>query len=82
VALWIEPHPADTNEVAIFLKKLAWLKDWLQTKATELWKLTQKGSKPYRWLATGGVHIPKNSRQAKQLQAAGISFPREIIELK
>jgi len=82
VALWIELHPAYTSEVTIFLKKLTWLKDWLGTEARELWKLTQKGSKPYRWLATGGVHIPKNTRQAKQLREAGIPFPREIIELK
>jgi hypothetical protein len=82
VALWIEPHPAYTSEVAIFLKKLTWLKDWLRAEATELWKLTQKGSEPYRWLATGSVHIVKNSRQAKQLREAGVPFPREIIELK
>jgi len=81
VAIWIEPHPAYTSEVAIFLKKLTWLKDWLETEARELWKLTQKSSEPYRWLATGGVHIAKNSRQARQLQEAGISFPREIIGL-
>jgi len=81
VALWIELHPAYTSEVTIFLKKLTWLKDWLGTEARELWKLTQKSSEPYRWLATGGVHIAKNSRQAKQLQEAGVSFPREVIEL-
>jgi hypothetical protein len=81
VALWIELHPAYTSEVTIFLKKLTWLKDWLGTEARELWKLTQKSSEPYRWLATGGVHIAKNSRQARQLQEAGVSFPREVIEL-
>jgi hypothetical protein len=81
VALWIEPHPAYTSEVAIFLKKLTWLKDWLRAEATELWKLTQKSSEPYRWLATGGVHIAKNSHQARRLQEAGVSFPREVIEL-
>ncbi|MBC7226222.1 MAG: hypothetical protein H5T61_03195 [Thermoflexales bacterium] len=82
VAFWIEVHPAYTSEVSAFLSKLAWLKAWLQGNAKALWQLTQRNPRPaYFWLASGGVHIPKGSPQARRLRQAGIGYPREMIEL-
>jgi hypothetical protein len=44
---FIEVHSADTSEVKVVLKKLQWLKDWLNSKAPELDKIKAK-SKAFR----------------------------------
>lgn len=82
VAIWVEVHPAHTGEVEGFLKKLEWLKGWLRESAEALWELTRQNPKQaYFWLASGGVHISKDSPQARRLSQAGVGFPREVIEL-
>ena len=81
MAIWIEPHPATTGEVDRFLKRVEWLKKWLQNNAKDLWELTHRSKDPYRWLATKDVHIIKNSSEYIKLKQAGISSPREVIEL-
>lgn len=79
-AIWIEVHPASTRNVDTVLKKLTWLKEWMRQNAPELWTMTRK-QEGYVWVATGGVHITKNSRQSRQLAQAGLAFPRQRISL-
>lgn len=82
IAVWIEVHPAYTSEVEAVLNKLEWLKNWLRENAEFLWELTCRNPKQaYFWLASGGVHIPKTSPQARRLSQMGMGFPREVIEL-
>lgn len=79
-AIWIEFHPASTPNVKEVLEKLRWLKEWLSSKAPELHRLTPPRA-AYHWLATGGVHITRNSRQARQLAQAGLMMPRKVLNL-
>lgn len=80
--VWIEVHPAYTSEVSAVLAKLEWLKNWLHGSAPLLRELTCRNpGRVYFWLASGGVHIPKTSPQARRLSQAGVEFPREVIEL-
>jgi hypothetical protein len=75
-AVWIEVHPASSGHVGAVIKKVKWLKDWLQTSAPALSGLT-RGIDGYVWIASGRVLLQRTSRQARQLAAAGVSFPRE-----
>lgn len=78
-AIWVEVHPASSTHIGDMLNKLKWLRNWLDTAGTPLKQLT-KGR--FYWLATdGSVNITPNSRQAKQLAAAGLSFPKRVLDL-
>lgn len=77
---WVEVHPASTSNVQEVIDKLAWLKKWLREKAPVLRQLTARDG--YVWIASGGVAIPKGSRQARLLINAGLSFPQEHLRLK
>lgn len=74
-AVWIEVHPASSGHVGAVIKKVKWLKDWLQTSAPALSGMT-RGTDGYVWIASGRVLLQRSSRQARQLAAAGVSFPR------
>jgi hypothetical protein len=84
VALWIEVHPASDGEVLPVLKKLKWLRTWLQTEAPKLYALSRRtgGAKAFFWLATkSSVSIGRNSRKARLLQEAGLDLPRRKLVL-
>lgn len=78
-AVWVEVHPAYTSEVDRVIEKLRWLKDWLRQQAPDLWALTP--SNAYYWVATNGVHITRDSPQARSLAQAGLTMPRRVLEL-
>ena len=82
-ALWIEVHPADTSQVRQVVKKLHWLRTWLGDDGRELASLTvaDRGVPPFVWIATRGVHIPRNSRQARLLRQEGLGMPRKALDL-
>ena len=71
----IELHPASTSNVREVLNKLKWLKDWLKDKD----RLGQ-AKKSYHWIATDGVHIHPESREAKQLAIKGLK-PEKRLKL-
>jgi hypothetical protein len=68
---FVEVHSADTSEVKVVLKKLQWLKDWLNCKAPELDKLKAK-SKTFTWIMTNGNHILAKSSQSRELAQKGL----------
>lgn len=72
---FIELHPASTSNVREVLNKLKWLKDWLKDKD----RLGQ-AKKSYHWIATDGVHIHPESREAKQLAIKGLK-PEKRLKL-
>src|SRR5690606_306924 len=71
VVYFVEVHPANTHEVSVVLKKLQWLKDWLNTQAPELNKIKSKKA-PYYWIQSGKFNIPKTSRQYRVVSQVGI----------
>ena len=74
---FIEVHSAETSEVNIVLRKLQWLKDWLNQKAPEIKK--QIAEQPYFWIQSGKFNIPKTSPQAKRVALVGL---RPISKLR
>ena len=82
-ALWVEVHTATTREVSSVLRKLKWLKQWLDSSADELRKLTDSADEKDRfvWIASNGVHISPNSKQARELSRSAIRKPRKTLNL-
>ena len=60
-----EIHPAHTGEVSTVLGKLTWLKNWQAHTPFA-------GERRYFWVATGGVHILKRSREWRLLAQRGL----------
>ena len=71
------------REVSAVLRKLQWLRGWLTTQATQLERMTvlTPNDVRYVWIASAGVHIPRNSRQARQLSQSSIRKPRRQLLL-
>ena len=82
-AVWVEVHSATTSEVSKVLRKLEWLRDWLNAEeAEELNKLTTAATGPrFVWVASAGVNIPDHTRQARQLRMSPLSKPRKRLLL-
>jgi len=62
---FVEIHPAITSEVSTMLKKLRWLKNWLNDHAPEINKL--KAEQPYYWVQSGKCAILKGSNQERKI---------------
>ncbi len=82
-AIWVEVHAATTYEVPSVLRKLNWLREWLRSNAVELHGLTElaDAENRYIWIATNGVHIPRNSKQYRALNEKGIQKVRKSLQL-
>lgn len=85
MAIWIEPHPADTKEVDVIQKKLDWLKHWL-TQNTDFKRLTDKTADcqlpQYVWLATKGIHINRpGANKLNRLRESGLKGPMKVLNL-
>ena len=81
--VWVEVHPATTKEVSAVLKKLRWLRDWLNGEAEQLLQLTNatKEEQRYVWIASSSVKIPGNSPQARLLNKRGIRKVHQYLSL-
>ena len=82
-AIWVEVHPASTSNVGEVISKLNWLRTWLRENTPQLASLTIADGpiRPFVWMATAAVHIPRNSPQARRLNTAGLDMPRRILRL-
>jgi len=67
---FVEVHSAKTSEVSAVLRKLQWLKDWLNSHAPEINKM--KAQQPYYWIMSNNNKILKGSSQARQISQAGL----------
>ncbi len=77
-AYFVEVHGAFTGEVSVVLKKLAWLKNWLISKAPELNKLKAK-EQAFVWIQSNGNHILKNSPQNRLLAQNGLTPVSKLV---
>jgi hypothetical protein len=83
-AIWVEVHSASTGEVGTVLRKLSWLKGYLVQECQTLWGMTirqDRKTKAFVWLASGSVHINRNSPQARRLAQAGLDWPQKVLRL-
>jgi hypothetical protein len=67
---FFEVHTASSSEVSTVIKKLEWLKEWLNTNAPEINSLKAKA--PFYWVQSNGYHILPNSSYEKAANQKGI----------
>ena len=76
---YVEVHGASTSEVKVVIKKLIWLKDWINSDAPELKKLLPVSS--FHWLQSGRCSILRGSSQ-ERLAAINKIIPKSNLVLK
>lgn len=64
-AYFVEIHPANTSNIKEMLKKVDWLKSWLNSEGKALDKI--KKDKKMHWIPSGKVAIPRTSPQLRNL---------------
>jgi len=74
---FVEVHSAETSEVSVVLKKLQWLKDWLNQQAPLIKKLST--DEPYCWIQSGRYNILKGSKQERLLAQKGLKLISKLI---
>lgn len=79
VAIWVEVHPADSAHIDKVLAKLAWLKEWLRSRAQALRKISPG---LFYWISTDRVHLTYNSPQARRLAKNGLQGPLKVLQLR
>ena len=67
---FFEVHTASSSQVSTVIKKLEWLKEWLNTNAPEINSLKAKA--PFYWVQSNGYHILPNSSYEKAANQKGI----------
>ncbi len=68
---FVEVHSANTSEVSTVLRKLQWLKDWLNYHAPEINRLKAKGQ-PFYWIQSGKFAIASTSPQYRRVVQEGL----------
>lgn len=73
-ALFIEVHPADTSNIDEMVKKVEWLKNWLNNKGRSLKNI--KRDDYFYWIPSGRCRILKTSPQYKRLAINKLSITK------
>lgn len=76
---FVEVHSANTGEVDTVIKKLSWLKNWLNREAPLINDLKAKSKHPFYWIQVNGFHILPNSRQFKSAIQENIKPVAQLV---
>ena len=76
---FIEVHTASSSEVSTVIKKMKWLKDWLNYYAPAINSF--KAEAPFYWVQSNRYDIPRNSRYERLADQNGIRpIPRLVLK--
>ena len=67
---WVETHTGSDKEIKVVLKKLEWLKNWLNNDGSKLAKFERK----FIWVASGKTSFTNGSTQVKILAEKGLQY--------
>jgi len=72
-AFFIEFHRATVDEVSLVIQKKRWLESWMSGKPID-------NLRPRRfvWVSAGGINIPKNSHQRRDINNNGLQLVRRL----
>ena len=74
---FVEVHTANSSEVSTVIRKLTWLKEWLNKNAPGINELKARHVTPFYWIQSAGFNIPSHSSKYRQAYQAGIKpIPR------
>ncbi|GHT23637.1 hypothetical protein AGMMS4957_15460 [Bacteroidia bacterium] len=74
---FVEVHTANTSEVDVVLRKLRWLKNWLNSKAPRINQL--KAQAPYYWIQSNSFAIPKTTPQYRRIAQAQLMPIKQLV---
>jgi hypothetical protein len=77
-AVWVEVHPASSAHVGEVLRKLKWLKNWLERNAPDLRAMTSR----YCWVASGSVSLRPGSREYMRIADEGLTFTSRCLRIE
>lgn len=67
---WLEIHTGSDSEISVVLRKLAWLKEWLNGDG----KALKAFECQFVWTPSGATNFTKRARQVKALAGAGLHY--------
>lgn len=70
---FVEFHKANVKEVSLVLKKKQWLERWMDGKP-----INNLRQREFVWVSAGGINIPLNSPQIRNLNTNGIQLVRRL----
>jgi mRNA-degrading endonuclease RelE of RelBE toxin-antitoxin system len=70
---FVEFHKAEVTEVSRVLQKKAWLDSWMRGQPMD-----QLRDRKYVWLSAGGIKIPRNAPQRRELNMHGLRLERRL----
>jgi hypothetical protein len=70
---FVEFHRAIVEEVLLVLKKKQWLERWMYDKP-----INNLRKRKFIWVSAGGINIPSNSPQIRNLNTHGIQLVRRL----
>ncbi len=75
---WLEVHPATDGDIEPVLRKLTWLKSWLEKSAPALAKLPRQ----FVWVSSGKTAFTQRSPQAKRMAEQGLLHVGSHLRIK
>lgn len=79
-AFFVEVHSAKTGEVRTVIKKLQWLRKWLNNKAPGINILKSSAVPSFYWVQSNNFQIPKTTPQYKAAMKEGL-MPVKMVRL-
>ncbi len=78
-AFFVEVHPCQTSNIKEVVKKVVWLKEWLNSKGLNLKMI--RGDHNFYWIASGKVDldISKNSKYKRLLDDNNLVFMQNMV---
>lgn len=67
---WLEIHTGSDSEISVVLRKLAWLREWLNAGGKDLKVFEAQ----FVWAPSGATTFTKRSRQVKALADKGLHY--------
>lgn len=76
--VWLEVHHASSGQADVVIKKLAWLKDWLQSRAPELARVNRR----FVWLLSNVETNPNDrARRTRLAEKHGLIRVQGVLHL-
>ncbi|HTW94614.1 MAG TPA: hypothetical protein VMD30_07465 [Tepidisphaeraceae bacterium] len=67
---WVEVHTGNDAELKVVLRKLEWLKNWLDADGSRLSRFKRE----FVWIASGATSFTRGAPQRKVLAAKGLNY--------
>lgn len=74
---WVETHTGSDSEISVMLKKLEWLKTWLNGDGKELAEF----DKLFVWTPSGPTSFTKGATQVRILAQKGLLYSGSVFKI-